>query len=371
MAQHDMNIANQGFPATRADLNNALQALVSNSSGATAPSTTFANQWWYDTTNNKLYFRNEANNAWIEFAVLDQTNNEWQVVTGSIKAKDSDGLEIKTDDGTVRFSINDSTGDVAVTNNLSVGQQNRIYLLNSGGFSPNITNNANAAEMEFHTSNSQAMVIDSSQNVGIGKTSPTRDGTTTSLAIGDSSQAASLDLYGSVNNWAFFTGGGGDLQMYDLSGGAKRWSVDNNGHVTAPYQSAFSAKRNTTLNNFTVGSVVDLSFVTEFFDQNADFNGTTYTAPVTGRYMLSAHLRLDSVDTAAGYYQMRIITSNRTHIYTIDPNFSSDPSYLSLTMSILADMDASDTAKIGVIQSGGSTQTDVNDESFFSGFLAC
>ena len=58
-----MNIANQGFPATRADLNNALQALASNSSGTSAPSTTFANQWWYDTTNNILYLRNEANNA--------------------------------------------------------------------------------------------------------------------------------------------------------------------------------------------------------------------------------------------------------------------------------------------------------------------
>lgn len=108
MAQHDMNIANQGFPATRADLNNALQALVSNSSGATAPSTTFANQWWYDTTNNKLYIRNEANNAWIQVAVLDQTNNEWQITTGQISAGDSDGILFKTDDGTTRATLDDS-----------------------------------------------------------------------------------------------------------------------------------------------------------------------------------------------------------------------------------------------------------------------
>ena len=114
MAQHDMNIANQGFPATRADLNNALQALVSNSSGTSAPSTTFANQWWYDTTNNKLYIRNEANNAWIEVAVLDQTNNEWQISTGVIQAKDSDGLALKTDDGTTRLFIKDSDGAIGI-----------------------------------------------------------------------------------------------------------------------------------------------------------------------------------------------------------------------------------------------------------------
>ena len=109
-----MNIANQGFPATRADLNNALQALASNNSGTSAPSTTFANQWWYDTNNNKLYIRNEANNAWIQVAVLDQTNNEWQITTGVIQAKDSDGLALKTDDGTTRLFIKDSDGSIGI-----------------------------------------------------------------------------------------------------------------------------------------------------------------------------------------------------------------------------------------------------------------
>ena len=114
MAQHDMNIANQGFPATRADLNNALQALVSNSSGTSAPSTTFANQWWYDTTNNILYLRNEANNAWINVATVDQTNSRLQFRTSSVKAIDSDGLSLATDDGTVRLFIKDSDGRVGI-----------------------------------------------------------------------------------------------------------------------------------------------------------------------------------------------------------------------------------------------------------------
>ena len=49
MSQHDFEIANQSFPATRADLNLALLAAVSNSSGADAPTTTYANQFWYET----------------------------------------------------------------------------------------------------------------------------------------------------------------------------------------------------------------------------------------------------------------------------------------------------------------------------------
>ena len=75
MSQHDLTIANQGFPAFRSDLNDALQALGSQSSGATAPSTTFANMIWYDTANNIVKMRNEDNDAWISLFTLDQTTD--------------------------------------------------------------------------------------------------------------------------------------------------------------------------------------------------------------------------------------------------------------------------------------------------------
>lgn len=107
MAQHDFNIANQGFPATRSDINNALVALASTSSGTSEPSTTYANQFWYDTTNNLLKFRNEADSAWITFAYLDQATNEWELRSAVIQAIDSAGVTIKTDDGTAAISVND------------------------------------------------------------------------------------------------------------------------------------------------------------------------------------------------------------------------------------------------------------------------
>lgn len=69
MAQHDMNLANASGATFRADANDALAALVSNSSGATAPETTFSYMWWADTTTGKLKQRNAANSAWID--VLD------------------------------------------------------------------------------------------------------------------------------------------------------------------------------------------------------------------------------------------------------------------------------------------------------------
>lgn len=71
MSQHDFNIANQSFPATRTDINDAILAIVSNSSGDTEPSTTYANQWWYETDTNILKIRNEANDGWVDVITLD------------------------------------------------------------------------------------------------------------------------------------------------------------------------------------------------------------------------------------------------------------------------------------------------------------
>jgi hypothetical protein len=50
MAQHDLNIANQGFPAFRSDLNNALSAIQTTHSGTSRPTGAVAGQIWLDTT---------------------------------------------------------------------------------------------------------------------------------------------------------------------------------------------------------------------------------------------------------------------------------------------------------------------------------
>ncbi len=75
MAQHDYDIANQSGANFRADLNNALDAIVSNNSGSSEPSTTFAYEWWVDTTNNLLKLRNSANNAWITLPLSITADN--------------------------------------------------------------------------------------------------------------------------------------------------------------------------------------------------------------------------------------------------------------------------------------------------------
>jgi hypothetical protein len=71
MAQADYVVANGTGAAVRSDLNGQLAAIVSNNSGVTEPATTYAYQWWADTTTGFLKLRNAANNAWITLRGLD------------------------------------------------------------------------------------------------------------------------------------------------------------------------------------------------------------------------------------------------------------------------------------------------------------
>lgn len=77
MAQHDYVIDNQSAPASRSDINNALLAIVTQNAGATAPATTYADMIWYDTANNQIKKRNEANSAWITLGTINETTGKF------------------------------------------------------------------------------------------------------------------------------------------------------------------------------------------------------------------------------------------------------------------------------------------------------
>jgi hypothetical protein len=102
MAQSDMNIANQGFPAFRADLNAALAALVSNSSGATAPSATFPHQFWVDTSASPsvLKQRNLNDDAWVTIGEINEATGTFKLVDGAVVVDIADitGLQAALDD---------------------------------------------------------------------------------------------------------------------------------------------------------------------------------------------------------------------------------------------------------------------------------
>lgn len=98
MSQHDLSIANQGFPAFRSDLNAGLQALGSLQSGATAPSTTYANMLWLDTSANPsiLKVRNADNDAWVSLLEVNQTSDSLTKVYGLVVGTDVQAYDADT-----------------------------------------------------------------------------------------------------------------------------------------------------------------------------------------------------------------------------------------------------------------------------------
>ena len=100
--------------------------------------------------------------------------------------------------------------------------------------------------------------------------------------------------------------------------------------------------------------------------------GTGVTALATGDQINTA-IRYNNLDSAAGFYQVLIVTSNRTYsTFTIYPQgFSQDLTYYHGNTAILADMDANDTCYVAVYQNNGTQQTDISsgNDSNFSGYL--
>ena len=73
MAQADQQVQNSSFPAVRADINDNLAALFSQSSGVSAPAVTVAFQPWIDISSSPAVWkvRNATNTGWITVGTLD------------------------------------------------------------------------------------------------------------------------------------------------------------------------------------------------------------------------------------------------------------------------------------------------------------
>ena len=231
MSQHDFNIANQGFPATRGDLNNALAALASSSSGTSEPSTTYAGQVWTDTTNNLLKFRNDANDGWITFAKLDQATNEWEVRSSVFQAVDSAGIAFKTDDGTTRLTI-DSSGNLLVgtTDNFpGLGDTNTGFSVLSDGRVGAST--ADDFAMNLNRNSSDGSILNFCKDgTTVGSIASQSSGSQLSIETG-SSQEIRVSASGALTLEADREGDGGGAHIDFRTAGSEAMRIDSSGNL--------------------------------------------------------------------------------------------------------------------------------------------
>ena len=241
MAQHDYVIDNQSFPATRTDLNNVLQAIVSNNSGTSAPSTTFANQIWYDSNLNILYIRNEDNDANIPLMQFDQSADVAATLATVIDILDASGTDqagtaltirggagtgtgaggsviIQTaDGGSSGSSVNSHATVVTITDDgkVGIGETVPLSLLHVKTADSSGTADSGADELVLENSGDTGMtILSGSSNTG-------------SIRFGDSDDSDNgiiIYSHGSSPFMRFFTNGGERLRI--LSGGGLTFNGD-------------------------------------------------------------------------------------------------------------------------------------------------
>ena len=158
MATHDYVIDNSTGANVRSDLNNVLQAILTNNSSSSAPSTTAAYMWWADTTTGILKIRNSANDGWVELLQLDGT------LTLEDGSASTPALAFRDDLNTGIFS------SAADTFNVATGGVERMELGATTIF------NESGADVDFRIegdTNANLFYVDAGNDrIGIGTNSP-------------------------------------------------------------------------------------------------------------------------------------------------------------------------------------------------------
>lgn len=247
-----------------------------------------------------------------------------------------------------------------------------------------------------NSSDATAITIDSSEKVGIGETSPlgtlhvrTSDASITSVNanaddfIVENNGNCGISICSSTSgqgNINFIDSGDTNVGRINYShdtnnmifrvNDSEAMRISSDGEITKPSQPAFLAQPASNQEDITAGQNITVVLGTEVFDVGSNFASNTFTAPVTGKYLLIFTLYGSQLDGDASYMEIAIETSNRTYTTIQEPSGTEDV-YAGGTTAAVADMDANDTAFVRVTTGSGQSTFDVTTSSRFSGALIC
>lgn len=168
-----------------------------------------------------------------------------------------------------------------------------------------------------------------------------------------------------------------DSDKFKISQGSALGSNDTltitaAGEIREPLNPAYLALSSSASNVTGDNTSYVITYGTEVFDQGGDFASNTFTAPITGRYRLRASQSVEDLTSSNTAGFVEITTSNRAYrLATSDwGNYFVTGGALNCgSFSVLADMDAADTATFRTVVSGSTKIIDVTTTGIFSGVL--
>lgn len=202
-----------------------------------------------------------------------------------------------------------------------------------------------------------AVTIDTSQNVGIGTTSPTNyagagkvlqvnnSSSLSEIRLTNSSTGSGAGAYGTV-----FQQNGNDLYIYNGANSfmafgtnnTERMRIDSSGRITMPYQPAFSASSSSGTTTISAGALVP--FNNELFDRGNNYNPSTYifTAPIAGYYFFMATFYLQGASSLC----FKVNGSEYGAPTPLAFSASSDQYDTGRSMSFIVSLSANDTVSV-------------------------
>ena len=152
--------------------------------------------------------------------------------------------------------------------------------------------------------------------------------------------------------------------------------ADQSGHVRMPYQPSANSRPSATITDVTGDGTTYYSYqgngasgtttYNDIYDQNADMSNGTFTAPVTGKYLVCINVEFSDVASNHSSGVFYINTSNRSYQRLFQPrNMSNVGINIGLPMSQIVDADANDTIRWGLYVAGGSKVIDITTNTNF------
>jgi hypothetical protein len=187
-------------------------------------------------------------------------------------------------------------------------------------------------------------------------------------------------------------GGDAYYQASVTAGGIWTWGIDNSvsdkfvvssgaalgttdvmevystGEINYPLQPAFMAYADTQNNVLGDGTFYKVIFANPVFDQGSNFDGvSTFTAPVTGIYLMGTTIAIGAAPFLVGNSELDItlVTTGGSFILnTVNPfNCASAATFYKSTNSVLVYMVSGDTAYINVFVNGAAKTVSIENIS--------
>lgn len=242
-----------------------------------------------------------------------------------------------------------------------------------------------SGQLQLQTVGTTAITVDSSQNVGIGTTSPTGTGRLVVKLAGSSSvqgfavQASGNDSFLTIYNnasvhtfEATYSSTGSYQPIAFITSSTERMRITTAGYVTTPYQPAFSAYAAGGNITGTSGGGTAVVWNTVLANVSSSYSSSTgiFTAPVAGVYYFSC---MGMAATISGNPDIQLfIKKNGSNVASSNPpTGNSNAAGINFSASVLLSLSLGDTVSVSFYANSGSQSLYAAGGAYnnFSGFL--